>query len=177
MNELVNLIKIADLPKGDTPEKKIQTKPYTAIAVVLAVGIGLMFLKAMWILGVLLIALSLFSMWQIKGRLQMEIYGGYAVFYPIGHPDECQIFYWDDVIQWSIDHRQGQPDTMKIELKDDKTILQPIANSSQVLSALNKKMPDKEYSRRTLAMQNAKDKADREARKKAAAERRKNKQK
>ncbi len=177
MNELANLIKITDLPQGNTPEKKIQTKPYIAITVVLVVGIALLFLKSMRILGVVLIALSLFALWQIKGRLQMEIYSTYAVFYPVGHPDECQIFYYNDVIQWSIDHRQGQPDTMKIELKDDKMILQPIANSDQVLSAFNKKMADKEYNRRALLIQNEKDKAEREARKKAAALRKQNKQK
>ncbi|MCH4207819.1 MAG: hypothetical protein LKF79_05345 [Solobacterium sp.] len=172
MNELVNLIDIKDLPKGDKPEKKIQSKPYYAIIVVLVVGIVFLFIRSMWFLGVVLIGLAAVGFFCIKNRLQIEVYGGYCVIYPAKLPEQCQIFYWDDVIQWSIERQQGQPDVLKVELKDDKTILEPVLNSGQLVRAFNKKMPEKEYNRRALDLQNAREKAEAEARKKAAAERR-----
>lgn len=141
-----NLIEINELPKGDIVEKRIQSKPFTAIVIVLLAGIAMIVSKYLLIMGILLVALSLFGLFAVKGRVQFEVYGGYAVIYPEKYPNECEIVYWKDVAEWTINHQQAANDILHIRLKNGTDIQESVINGSQIFKALNKKIPDQESS-------------------------------
>jgi hypothetical protein len=146
MDKTTHQIKIENLPKDSILLKKIYIKPYTAIYIILAAGILLAVTRtSAWILGVLMIALSLFALFFVNDRVQMEIYDDYAVIYPDSKSDECTLFHWSEAAEWGIKH-EASGDYLTVRLKDGSIIRSSINNSSAVYRALNKKMPKLETS-------------------------------
>jgi len=146
MEKNVHTVKVSDLPTDRILRKKLYVKPYTAIYIVLAVGILMVVTRSsVWILGLIMIALSLFGLFFVNDHLQMEICDDYAVLYSESHPDTCDIIRWSEVAEWGIKH-EAAGDFLSVRYKDGTMLRSPINNSGAVYRALNNCMHEMETS-------------------------------
>lgn len=151
-----HVMMINDLPQNRFVLKKIFIKPYVAIYSILVAGIALIvFRTQVWILGLLMIALSLFALFFVNNHLQLEVCDDFAILYLDNHPNECQVFHWNEVNEWGVKH-EANGDYLTVQMKDGSILHTSINNSSAVYRALNKMMPKQESSYRLHERINAK---------------------
>lgn len=117
------MLKIRNLPKEHRRLGVINSKPVVLFVVLLGVGIVLVAMKQNFLIGIILITLSLYNMLFIRGDHLVEFYDDYVVFYHINaNKDECYLVFWEDIAAWQIQRNGMNYDELVIGLKNHQTI-------------------------------------------------------
>lgn len=147
-SERKNLVKVVDLKKDDKLIKTVKYRPDTSIFMSMAIAIslivlGIIYKNGIWILGALILPVSLFVAIKVKNYVQMEFFENYFVVYR--KDDEfCQKFSYSEIKQWKIKSSKTSGDALIIDLGDDNWEVFETFHAPTVYKIMNKKLPDSE---------------------------------
>ena len=143
-----NLIKVADLKRDDRLIKALKYRPNISIfmSMVIAISLivlGIVYRNGIWILGAIILPISLFVAVKVKNYLQMEFFENFFVVYK--KDDEyCQKFTYDEIKQWKIKSSNTSGDALIIDLGDDNWEVFETFHAASVYKIMSKKLPDLE---------------------------------
>lgn len=134
-------------PEG-TLIKSVAFKPLKSVAIILIVGIAILFVPNLWIriLGFFFIAIALFVFMYVKDKKTIDIYEkGCIVF----NPTNSELAYYldfENVEEWDIHHESGH-DTVEFTLLDKNRAIVDTFQTNKIFDALEKAIPDKNHIR------------------------------
>lgn len=124
MNVRSKNLKIRNLPKGRKRIDCINAKPFVLFGICLITGILLLILCNSYLIGTVLVLISLYNFLFIKNEILVEFYEEYAVFYrTTSYKDECFLLFWNDVRDWYIQRAKSNYDEIHISLKNDQKVV------------------------------------------------------
>ena len=123
MNVRSKQLKIRNLPQDEKKKDCVSTKPYLWFLCTLIVGISLIFFFHLYLIGGLLVSVSLYYLIFIKNEILVDFYDTFAVFYHVSpFSDDCFLLYWDDVESWHFRSRTYDYEELMVRLKNGKEI-------------------------------------------------------
>lgn len=116
-------LKIRNLPKGHKIIDCVNSKPFVFFSICLVMGLLLVLIAQSYLIGGILVVLSLYNFFCIKNEKLVEFYDEFVVFYHISsYKDECYLLFWEDIESWKIIHTKRDYDELILHLKNGKKV-------------------------------------------------------
>lgn len=147
--ELVNAFPLASVAQLGTPKKEITSKPNVALFVCFIIAIIMLFISStMRILGIIILALTLFAFFKIPNEKRVGFYENCMIIYVPYQKEQCQKVEFDEIIEWVV--RQGKTggDQFILRLNGDKYIQTESFNATRIVRYMNRIMPEREANRK-----------------------------
>jgi hypothetical protein len=143
------IIPADQLPADRIIFKTVNTKPISAIIVVLIAGVIFIYAGAaikttgLLVLGIIMAVLSLFGIFGVRTKPQVEICDDILVVYA---GPSCAVFRWNDIAEWGVRSEASQ-NVLTVRTKDGTVTPIVVYNAQAVYNAIFKRLPDCESAR------------------------------
>lgn len=117
-----NQYKNRNLPKNYEIEGQIKSKPILAMLFLCAVGVVLLFQKRYFVIGMIFLAIALFSLFFSKNETVIEFSHDFMIFHLEEIPDESYLLYYDEILNYEYKHRFFDTDVIRFQLKNQKIV-------------------------------------------------------
>ncbi len=125
---------------------KVMYKPVTTLYIGVAAGIAFIAMMnlATVILGLFILAYTLFVSFVVKDAPAMDIYSTFALIYKLDEPTLVRKVDYKDIEEWTCTDNEGKSNCVKIKLANGEIIYKDTFQSAKVYRLFNKMMRDKE---------------------------------
>ena len=142
------VLKIRNLPEDMQILNEVKVKPIgTLIFLLLASGLFILSGSTIAVLGVVLLAVSIYALLVMPDRILMQFTEDYVVLYNRKNRDECMLIYWDEIMRWQY-QKHNNEDMLVLNLIDGQTEAIECFNRNRTVSYFKIYAKDKEIQTR-----------------------------
>ena len=143
------VLKIRNLPENMQILNEVKVKPIgTLIFLLLVSGLFIFSGSTVAVLGVVLLAVSIYALLVMPDRVLMQFTEEFVVLYNRKSRDECMLIYWDEILRWQY-QKHNNEDMLVLDLIDGQTEAIECFNRNRTVSYFKVYAKDKEIQTRT----------------------------
>ena len=143
------VLKIRNLPEDMQILNEVKVKPIgTLIFLLLVSGLFIFSGSTVAVLGVVLLAVSIYALLVMPDRILMQFTEDFVVLYNRKSRDECMLIYWDEIMRWQY-QKHNNEDMLILHLIDGQTEAIECFNRNRTVSYFKIFAKDKEIENRS----------------------------
>ena len=121
-------------------------KPYKSVAIIGVAGIGLLFLKSIYmkLLGLFFVAIALFVFFFVEDKKTIDVYESGCLIYNSKDSTLAYFINFNDIEEWDVSHEGGH-DTIEFTLLDRNKAIVDTFQTTKIYNALEKIVPEKSH--------------------------------
>ena len=148
--EIMQILTQEELASLGEPKVKVTSKPTSTLYICIVLGILMIVTKRFWVLGILVLPVSILALIKIPEERRVYLYETFLVmFQNIGQEIILKVDY-DDIQEWYIKQGSTTGDFLQLRLSNDQLTQVECFNSGKITKYLNDIMPDKEANKKKV---------------------------
>ena len=142
--EMKDYVDVKSIKPEGTLERTVMYKPVLGILLLLVFGVAALLMRSAfgYILGGLIVLMSLAMRFGMKDRKVLDIYSEGIVAYEKGDDSKAVYFNYDMVTEWSVERTAGGTQVAAFLLKGNRYVIKETYRMAGFRKSLYKHMPD-----------------------------------
>lgn len=144
--EMKDYVPVEKIQPNGTFEHTVGYKPILGSLLLLVFGVAALLMRSAfgYVLGGLVVLMSLIMLFGMKDRKVLDIYSEGVVAYEKGNDSKAVYFTYDMVIEWSVERTAGGTQVVAFLLKGNRYVIKETYRMRGFRNLLKKHMPDTE---------------------------------